>query len=101
MRVRSCDATSGTARLYGTPSRLTRWLKRAGRASASWIIRAPPLLWPMTGIGSGPMASMTLRASRMSASHEYSSAWPLSPWPRWSQATTRQPAAASSGANTS
>ena len=36
-------------RLYGMPSRLTRWLNRNGWASASWIISAPPLEWPITG----------------------------------------------------
>ena len=87
---------------YGMPSRLTKLANRYGWASASWIISPPPLEWPITGTGRpGLTWSNTASASRRSASQEYSAAWSLSPWPRWSQLTTRQPAAASSGANTS
>src|SRR6478735_3052169 len=84
------------------PSRLTTWVNRWGWASASWIISEPPLLCPSTGAGRPmPRVSMTTIASRRSASQPYSAAWSLSPWPRWSQAITRQPAAAIFGANSS
>ena len=96
--VRSCSATSGMRRLYGIPSMLTRWVKRNGWASASCVINAPPLECPTTGSGRpGLTWSNTVRASRMSASHEYSSGCSLSPWPRWSQLTTRQPPACEPG----
>ena len=82
----------------GIPSRLMTWVKRYGWASASWIISEPPLLCPSTGPGRPPQIwSITAIASRRSASQPYSAAWSLSPWPRWSQAITRQPAAAIAG----
>ena len=100
--ARSCSATSGWRRRYGMPSRLTTWVNRYGWASASWIISEPPLECPSTGVGRPlPRVSITTIASRRSASQPYSAAWSLSPWPRWSQAITRQPAAAIFGANTS
>ena len=46
---------------------------------ASWIIIAPPFEWPITGAARSVTESMTAIASRMSASHEYSSVWSLSP----------------------
>ena len=66
------------------------------------VISAPPLECPTTGtVRPGLDVVEHGSASRMSASHEYSAACSLSPWPRWSQPTTRQPPAASLGANTS
>ncbi len=61
----------------------------------------PPLEWPTTGRGPDVTESITASASRRSASHEYIAVCSEAPWPRWSHATTRQPASASKGANTS
>ncbi len=65
------SATSGTGRFDGIPSMLTMLVNRNGSASASWIISAPPLEWPIAGTGLRPtVASNTAEASRRSASHE-------------------------------
>ena len=57
--------------------------------------------WPSTGAGLSVTESITAKTSRMSDSHEYSAERWLSPCPRWSKDTTRQPASARSGANRS
>ena len=81
---RSCSAMSGIRRVYGMPSMLTRWVNRNDWASASCVISAPP--FECADDGQRPTRATRGRrppsASRMSASHEYSSAWALSPWPR-------------------
>ena len=69
-RVRWCSGTSGQLRAEGMPSRLTSFSTRCGHASARWSISEPPLLWPSTGMGSGPRVAITAAASRTSASHE-------------------------------
>ena len=70
IRVRSWLATSGTGPRDGRPSRLTSWLTRWGWQSASCVIRAPPLEWPITGTARPVTLVMTATASRRSASQE-------------------------------
>ena len=86
-------------RRLARPSRFTSRLHRWGRASARCITTLPPLLCPTKGTGWRVVESSTATPSRTSASQLSSRAWSESPWPRWSQHTTRQPASARSGAN--